>query len=114
MSEDTAIAGFIGAVIGAGASVAGMFIQQWFQNRRDRIKIAADLAISDFKCRLELGRTGEGPSNIPPVSAFLIYHSKLLDILNRGDINEKKLQELSAEYTKILGAFPGAPKQNAK
>ena len=78
---DAAIAALLGALIGAAGSVGGTIIQQRSQSRRDLLKIAADLASEDWKNRYELLSKRGG--TMPPVSAFVRYHHKVLTALAR-------------------------------
>ena len=49
-----AIAALLGALIGAAASIVTIVIQQRYQNKRELLKIAAEIALQDYKRRLEL------------------------------------------------------------
>ena len=51
-----AIIGLLGALIGAGASILGMHIQQRNQNRRDLVKLATEIVIDDYNRRLKVAK----------------------------------------------------------
>lgn len=106
---DTAIAGFLGALIGAGASLLGLVIQQHYQTKRERLKIAADLGLSEYKHDLELAK-GAGGGHVAPVSTYVIYHARLLEEMSRGCIKPETITALTKERDQILAAFPNAPK----
>ena len=90
---DAAIAALLGALIGAAGSVGGMIIQQRSQSRRDLLKIAADVASEDWKNRYELLSKRGG--TIPPVSAFVRYHHKVLTALAKDSFSEDFIVEPS-------------------
>jgi hypothetical protein len=67
------IAAFIGAIIGAAASLFGLLIQQWFQNKR--VRNAADLAMNEYQHDLDLAKSAGG-GHVAPISAYVMYHAK--------------------------------------
>ena len=103
---DAAIAALLGAFIGAIGSVGGMIIQQRSQSRRDLLKIAADLASEDWKNRYELISKRGG--SLPPVSAFVRYHHKVLTALAEDNFSEEFIVNLSREQERILAAYAKA------
>lgn len=109
---DAAIYGLLGAVIGALASVGGMYVQQKQQNRRDRLKIAVDLAIQEYNRDLELAKAKTGGAFVAPLDSYVICHASLLDALAEGVVTPEKIRELTSERDRILAAFPGAPDEN--
>lgn len=109
---DAAIYGLIGAVIGALASVGGMYVQQKQQNRRDRLKIAVDLAIQEYSRDLELAKAKNGGAFVAPLDSYVICHANLLDALAEGIVTPEKIREMTSERDKILVAFTGAPDES--
>ncbi|HXL84245.1 MAG TPA: hypothetical protein VN989_08980, partial [Casimicrobiaceae bacterium] len=79
--------------IGAAGSVGDMIIQQRSQSRRDLLKIAADLASEDWENRYELLSKRGG--TMPPVSAFVRYHYKVLTALAKDSFSEDFIVEPS-------------------
>jgi len=106
---NTASAAFLGAIIGAAISLLGLLIQQWFQNKRDRVRIAADLAMKDYQNDLEIAKNTEGGRTVAPVSSYVIYHARILEALSKGKINSEEIKKITKERDDILSAFPGAP-----
>ena len=107
---DAAIAGFLGALIGAGASLVGLVIQQHFQTKRELLKIAADLGLNEYKHDIEFAK-GAGGGHIAPISAYVIYHARLLEEMSKGCINAETIRALTKERNEVLAAFPNAPKE---
>jgi hypothetical protein len=103
----TAFAGFLGALIGAGASLIGLLIQQYYQTKREWMKIATDIGLGEYKNDLELAKLS-GPSLVAPLSAYVIYHARLLDEMSRGKINREKIMAIQKESIEL---FP-KPKEN--
>lgn len=101
---------FLGAIIGAGSSIATMLIREHFQTKRDRVRIASELAIKEYDHDIEEAKGTPEGGLIPPLSAYLIYHANLLEeLLKKEKINVDKIRELSKEKDRIANAFPGAP-----
>src|SRR5882762_4217995 len=101
---DSAIAALLGALIGAAASVAAILIQQRYQNKRELLKIAADLALQDYERRLEiLEKSGGG--RMPPISAFVHYQMRVLEHMVAGTFTPEIIKSLSEEYDRILSAY---------
>ena len=102
----TAFAGFLGALIGAGASLLGLLIQQQYQTKRERMKIAADLGLSEYQSALELGNRSGRSYIIPPISAYVIFHARLLEEMSKGKIDSEKIKQLNMELEELMAAFP--------
>jgi hypothetical protein len=100
---NTAVAGFLGALIGAGASLLGLVIQQHYQTKRERMKIAADLGLSEYQSGLELVFKRGG--TLPPVSAFILFHARLLEEMSKGKIDVEKMKKLGNEHDALMAAF---------
>lgn len=98
------VAALLGALIGAGASVLAMVIQQRYQNKRELLRIAADLALQDHIRRSEL-LTKSGGGRMPPVSAFVHYQMRVLEHMSTGKFNPGTIKALSEEYEQILAAY---------
>lgn len=99
-----AIAALIGALFGAGASVVAMLIQQRYQNKREILKIAADLALQDYTHRSQL-LIDAGGGRMPPVSAFVHYQMRVLEHRSTGKFNPEAVKALTEEYEQILAAY---------
>jgi len=99
------IYGLLGALIGAAASIFAMAIQQRYQNRRDLIKLASELAIDDYNRRIELAKKENMIISFPPITAFVAYQLKVLEAMSAGTFNEEKIKALNIEQEEILKAF---------
>lgn len=94
--------------MGAGASLLGLVIQQHYQTKRDRVKVASDLALAEYQRDLELAKAAGG-GTVAPLAGYLIFNARLLEELSKGPITPEQVKALSEEKSKVLAAFPGAP-----
>lgn len=107
----TSSAALLGAIIGSVISLLGLLIQQWFQNKRDRVRVASELAIKDYQNDLEIAKNTEGGRDVAPISAYVIYHAMILEALSKGTINSEEIKKITKKRDAILSAFPGAPEE---
>jgi hypothetical protein len=89
-----AITGFLGALVGAAASVATIWVQARIKDRRDRIKQAAELGMAEFNAQLEIARGRPGPVPVPPPWAYVWFHWDVLKAMEAGDLSEAKIKEI--------------------
>jgi hypothetical protein len=99
-----ALAALLGALIGAAASITTIVIQQRYQHKRELLKIAAEIALQDYKQRLELlNKSGGG--RMPPVSAFVHYQMQVFEDMLAGTYTPEVIKKLSEENDRILSAY---------
>jgi hypothetical protein len=106
-----AVAALLGALIGAAASIGVMWVQQKHQTKRDLLRVAAELAREDWKNRLQLLSPG---AKMPPVSAFVHYHAKVLEAMANGTFSPDTVKQLSLEQEEILSAYDRANEELRK
>jgi hypothetical protein len=99
---DAALAALLGAAIGTAGSFGAMWIQQLHQSRRERLKLAADLGLADYKQEVEFASKRQAVTRLPPMSAFVLYHAEFLDELANGEITPETIQRLSAKQKKLM------------
>ena len=107
------ITGLIGALIGAGTSIVTIWLQLKSQERRERVKLASELALEDVKQTLEIAKTLNKRSSIPPLSVYQHYHLQVLDALEKRALTKEKLQEIMKENKSVIEAIPN-PKEDAQ
>lgn len=95
------ISGLVGAVIGAVASIVTVWVQAKTQDRREKIRHAAELALEDYKLQLDLARKSGKQVSIPPVVLFLHYHLGLMDLMENGKLNSDTIKELAEQNIKF-------------
>jgi len=92
-----AIIALVGALIGAGASILGMHIQQRNQNRRDLVKLATEIAIDDYNRRLKIAEDQGLSISFPPIAAFVAYQIRVLEEMSSGVFDVEKIKKISKE-----------------
>jgi hypothetical protein len=97
----TAASGLIGAVIGAAASIAVVWIQTSKQDRRAALTQAAELALADYKTRMENAPQG---TRFPPASIFIAYQWEVMKLIERGKFTPEAYKALSHRYDKLYDA----------
>lgn len=102
------VAGFIGAIIGAATSILTIHIQTKAQNRREKVKLASELAIEDFKLSLKMAETLAKPYTFLPIAVYVHFHTKLLEALDAGELDERKIHEITELNKKVIKAVKKA------
>ena len=98
---ESLLIGLLGALIGAGASLATVWIQSNSQAKRDRMRLVIELALEDYKSRLDFGKSSGRPYALPSITLFLHYHLELAKLLEKGSVTSSDLQRLTRENREI-------------
>jgi hypothetical protein len=85
------ITGFGGVLIGSLSTVATVFLQLRSQDRRERLRQAATLALEEFKVHVGLAQSGGRP-NVMPISVLCHFHAEVLAALDRGDLTVETMK----------------------
>lgn len=94
---DSAIAGLLGGLIGALASVGGMWLQNHYQSKRERAKAILEFATQNRAQDINLAVTRGTRNTIPPTAAYVFQHSAMLELIESGDASAEKIEELVKE-----------------
>lgn len=97
------ISALIGALIGAAASIGTVVVQAHFQNKRESVTQAVALALEDWKTRLAIV-TQKGGSALP-LAVFVQYHTKLINLAEKGQITPEAIRALSDEQERLIKAI---------
>jgi hypothetical protein len=96
------LSGFIGAVIGALASIVTIIVQSRSQNKIERIRMAAQIAIEDLKMSIDYAsKSGKRVAILPP-TVYLHYHMKLMELLENDSLDPVTLRLLTEENREII------------
>lgn len=79
--------GFVGAIIGAGASLASVYLQQRTQQKRDRARFALDAALKEFEAAeryAEFMARNNQPITTRDLAYYIFLHTTLADHLFSG------------------------------
>ena len=93
------ISGLVGALIGSASSILVMLIQSHYQAKRDLVNHGLQIALHDYKNRLEHGKAG---TKVVPISLFVNYHIKVIKLASRGKLTPKSLEDLDAEINSFM------------
>lgn len=104
------LSGFIGALIGSISSLTGIWIQSYFQNKHERIRLSTQMALEDYKidCERILRKGG----TVPPIVAYVHYHYELMDLLEGHKLTEESVRILRQKNKKVLEAIDQYCKEN--
>lgn len=98
---DAAVAGLIGAGIGASSSLITVWIQARYQAKRERARFAMEFAERDRQVMhqeaIAVGKVGP----LPPVVLYAHYHQRMFDLLERGKLDDKTLRKMTDENRRL-------------
>lgn len=95
------ISGFVGALIGAFASVATVWIQSREQGKQARLALIKEIAIEDYRFSMALAEKN-GATEIPPLTVYLQYHLELAKCLESGSIQPSDLEKISSNTSAVM------------
>jgi hypothetical protein len=79
-----AIAALAGALIGSLAPIVVGIMQSQAEQRRERMRLATQLAIEDNRVAMQRAQLQPGRHSIPPLSLYVLYHADMLELLSTG------------------------------
>lgn len=100
------VSALVGALIGGAASVITVIVQSHYQNRRELVKQAASLALEDWKTRMSI--VVEKGGSALPLSVFLQYHTKLIELAEQDRITPDSILLLHNEQEDLVAAIQKA------
>ncbi|HUN54062.1 MAG TPA: hypothetical protein VMU29_02785 [Smithella sp.] len=99
------ISGLIGALIGATASIVTIIVQSRLQDKRERIKMAAQIAMDDVKTNVEIALKSGRKAAIPPPIVYLHYNIKLMELLENNKLDSHTLRVITEENRKLIDSL---------
>ena len=96
------VSGFAGALVGAASSITTMWIQARINDRRERMRQAATLAMEEFKIHVGIA-TASGMS-VQPLSIYLYHQTLVMKALDDDDYTPKRISEIADEVSKLVEA----------
>ncbi len=78
MDKTALLAGLIGALIGSLSSIITLFVQAYFQNKREARRITIETAFEDYKMRWL--HASEKTPQMAPFPVILAYHHKMVEL----------------------------------
>ena len=95
------IVGLIGTIVGAAVSFAAVWIQTRSQRQVEFIKLGMQIALDDYKSRLDLAEQTNTLGGFPPVAVYLDYHLRLMKLIQSGSIDAEKLAAIRMENSRL-------------
>ncbi len=96
------VSGLVGALIGAASSVATILIQSHYQSKRELRRMALDAAIADCEQCFEAAKTLKREAEVAPLTAFLHFHVRYMQLLDSGKLNAESLKALKDERDQLF------------
>lgn len=99
----------VAAIGGALAGATGPVIIAWMNARRERerllLKCATDAALKDFEISTAQAANGK----VFPMSTYLYYHIKFLELAVSGSLSEDAIKRLLKQRERILDIYETVP-----
>ncbi len=99
------ISGFIGAIIGGGASIITIIVQNNALTKREHNRLASTLALEEYKIAMEFAKNNTGNYSIYPIVSYVHYYSKLIKLLDSGKMDKEEIIKLYKENKAINEAI---------
>jgi len=100
-----AIIGLLGVLVGSFGSILMIYVQSKIQDRRERTKLIVDTALGEYKELIDLAKKQSGKSTIMPLTGTIHWYSKIFEMVDSNNFNEKNLKNLFIENNKIIEVF---------
>ena len=103
MESTALVSGLIGALIGSFTSLATLFVQNVFQNRREARRLLFETAYKDYELRiLHL------PESRAAFPVILAYHQKMLELIESGHLTPRAAKEILRMQSEMGAALQRA------
>lgn len=99
------VAGLIGTFLGSLASISTMWFQQRGESRRERLKIASELAMEDYKNMMAIAKANGRATKLFPISTFQHFHYEILTALDEGNLSRAKIIKIKNRNRELMQAF---------
>lgn len=96
-----AFAGLVGALTGGAFSLAGIWIQQRLQAKRERAKFATEIALKQYQYTMEKKETPLERTIVPPLVVWQHLHLRVLEMMEAGKLDEAALRKIWFENDEI-------------
>lgn len=99
-----ALVGLSGALVGAAASVGAIWVQSYYQHKRDRTRIVTDLAVHAHQQEIAFAKENKG-ALVFPISLHLHQQAEHLRILERRPLEPSDLKRIRDESERLAEAI---------
>lgn len=94
---DAAVAALLGAGIGAVTSIAGVWLQQWYQADRHLVAEAVKIGLAEFESDCAYAAKQKGVFLIPPPASYVAFNAQVLRAIASKSLTSEKLEGIRAE-----------------
>jgi hypothetical protein len=101
------LSALLGAVVGALSSIAAIVVSAKFEGKRAQARLAVEAAIQEYGEHVKIAGESGKPFWIPPLSLYIYYNPRVINLLERGQLTAEALVELSKELEEMKQAIPG-------
>lgn len=98
---DPTIAALLGTLAGAVGSVAGVWLTQKAESRRDLMKASSDLGKLEFENDVQLAKEAGG-GNVAPLSFYVRYHWEVLKAVQDGKLTSEEHARIRAAQAEMF------------
>ena len=95
------LSALIGAVIGAASSIGAMWVQQRAQSRREKLKLASEMALADHRGAYEAAAAAGVKGQLLPIMTWQHLHFEVLSALESGKLTTEDIERIWAENQQI-------------
>ncbi|WP_063030645.1 hypothetical protein [Pseudomonas yamanorum] len=99
---DAAVAGLIGAGIGAASSVLTIWFQSYYLAKRERAKAVLDFSIRHRAEVVENADKISGPVTVLPLAVYVHFQQGMLDIVESGKVTTEALVRLRKDNDELV------------
>lgn len=99
------LSAFAGALIGSLTTIAAIFIQAHFQNKREHWHSIIEASLHDHKQGLEAAKLSQNRRLLSPLVAYIYYNSKVITLLSKDQLSKESLEKLGKEMDQIHDVF---------
>ena len=95
------ITGLVGVIIGSASSIITIFIQLRAQNKREKTRLACELAIEDYKTKVDaIIKTGQG-GRFYPIATYVYANAKIIEAVYDGKFSKEEYRKIIKENKDI-------------
>ena len=99
---DAAVAGLIGAGIGAASSVLTIWFQSHYSAKRERAKAVLDFSIRHRAEVVDNSEKIAGPVTVLPLAVYVHFQQGMLDMVESGKVTTEALIRLRKENDDLV------------
>jgi hypothetical protein len=99
------LSGFAGAVIGAGTSVLTVMLQTRKDDRREKVRLAVEIAKIDHQFAIDMVKMTGRPANVMPLPIYIAYYTDLLTAIGEDSLTPEQAVKIREKNRNLGKAF---------